>query len=521
MTDMFKQGAQFPPKDAVPRLVRYKRGAHAFHGNHHEIYERIAELIENTPHQSQLSKLYIAANVVPILAMKPADLLIGEPPIYNSGKPDISPEQKGLSRIVEENDLTTLQHEMVTAMAYRGDGWLKVRLDRRHDASALAELGLPDLQAIESIIESVDPSNVFPELSNTSGQTQFKAINVCWVETITETTSILRKEKERYILHVERHLPGYIVYRDFHLVAPTRRLIDGVFIDQFVIGDEIELENYVQVTGVQDFLIKHVPYAKSGDRWEGVSLTEQIDPLLSTINDTLTQISYVLAKHADPTMYGPDLDEIGETTRVGGRYIEVDKDDVAPGYMTWNAHLDLNFKLIDKLLAMIFQLAETPQWVFGTTLTADGGGTGTSHTDSSAIKARFFPLLSKVNRIRAQVDRALRDSLYHAQLLEQQQYRELGIDQYEVGYPEIAWRDGLPRDEKYDAEVASLRTNGLPTMSQPDAIKYLDGKSDEQAEATIQAIKGDSDRLKGTVDASIFNTPTPAIPQIDVPDENT
>ena len=293
---------------------------------------------------------------------------------------------------------------------------------------------------------------------------------------------------------------------------------DGVFIDIFSIGDEIELENHIQATGVQDFLVKHVPYAKSGDRWEGISLTEQIDPMLATINDTLTQISYVLAKHADPTMYGPDLDEVGETTRVGGRYIEVEKEDVAPGYMTWNAHLDLNFKLIDKTLAMIFQQAETPQWVFGTTLTADGGGTGTSHTDSGAIKARFFPLLSKVNRIRAQVDRALRDSLYHAQLLEQQQYRQLGVDKYEVDYPEIAWRDGLPRDEKYDAEVVSARTNGMPTMSQAEAIKYLDGKNDDKAEATIQAIKGDSDRLKGTVDASIFNTP---LPQIDVPDEIT
>lgn len=518
MTDMFKRGAQFPPESDIPRLVRYKRGAHAFHGNHHEIYERISELIADTPHQSQLSKLYIAANIVPILAMKPADLLVGEPPIYKSGKPDASPEQKGLARIVEENDLTTLQHEMVTAMAYRGDGWLKVRLDRRHDASALTELGLPDLQQIESIIESVDPSNVFPELSNSSGQQKFKAINVCWVETILDTSTILRKEKERFILHVERHLPGYIVYRDFHLVAPTRRMQDGVFIDIFSIGDEIELENHIQATGVQDFLVKHVPYAKSGDRWEGISLTEQIDPLIATINDTLTQISYVLAKHADPTMYGPDLDEVGETTRVGGRYIEVEKEDVTPGYMTWNAHLDLNFKLIDKNLAMIFQQAETPQWVFGTTLTADGGGTGTSHTDSGAIRARFFPLLSKVNRIRAQVDRALRDSLYHAQLLEQQQYRQLGVDKYEVEYPEIAWRDGLPRDEKHDAEVVSARTNGLATMSQAEAIKYLDGKSDMQAEATIQAIKGDSDRLKGTVDASIFNTP---LPQIDVPDEIT
>lgn len=507
--DRFAKGTQFPHPNDIGRIAEYMYNEQIFDGKHGETYDRIASLLRESgsPQQSQLEKLYIAVNVAQILCLKPADLMFGEPPIYSTNKPDADPAQVGLQRVVLENDLTTAGHTFVTSLGYRGDGWLRVRLDQRHDTSGLAELGLPaPQQTLEPIIESINPANVFPDVTETGGKKQFKAINVCWVEIIPQDK--LFKTKERYVLHVERHLPGYIVYRDFEMTAGMVEKADnGILINTYYIGDEIPLENNIIATGVSDFLIKHVPYVAKDDDWQGSSLISQINPLLATINDTLSQISYVLAKHADPILAGTDVG--GNSVSLGGKYIEVGKEDVIPQYLTWNAHLDLNFKLIDKLLAMVFQMAEIPQWVFGTTITQDGGGTGTSHTDSSAIKARFFPLLSKVNRIRNNVDKALRDTLYNAQLLEQQQARALGIDQYTVPYPTILWRDGLPRDEKYDAEVAGLRTGGKPTLDQIGAIKYLDGVNDEQAQKIIDAIGGDDERINGTVDASIFNTPEP------------
>ena len=505
--DRFAKGTQFPHPNDIGRIAEYMYNEQVFDGKHGETYDRIASLLRETgnPQQSQLEKLYIAINLAQILCLKPADLMFGEPPIYSTDKPDADPAQVGLQRVVLENDLTTTGHSFVTALGYRGDGWLRVRLDQRHDTSGITDLGLtPPPQTLEPIIESIHPANVFPDVSETGGKKKFKAINVCWVEVLPQDKWF--KAKETYVLHVEQHLPGYIVYRDFKLEAPgVEKADNGILINTYYIGDEIPLENSIIPTGVSDFLIKHVPYVARDDDWQGSSLISQINPLLATINDTVTQISYVLAKHADPNMYGPDLG--GDKVALGGKYIEVGKEDVAPAYMTWNAHLDLNFKLIDKLLAMVFQMAEIPQWVFGTTITQDGGGTGTSHTDSSAIKARFFPLLSKVNRIKNNVDTALRDTLYNAQILEQLQANAIGIVQYEVPYPTILWRDGLPRDEKYDAEVAGLRTGGKPTLDQLGAIKYLDGVNDEQAQKIIDAIGGDDERINGTVDASIFNTP--------------
>src|SRR5690606_25739225 len=111
-------------------------------------------------------KLYIAVNLADILATKPADLLVGDPPNYESGHDDESPEQKALNKYVENNRLNRLIHESVTANGYRGDAWLKARFDYRSDFSEVEALGLelPDAQ-MEPIIEHVDASCVFPETS--------------------------------------------------------------------------------------------------------------------------------------------------------------------------------------------------------------------------------------------------------------------------------------------------------------------------------------------------------------------
>ncbi len=113
---------------------------------------------------------------------------------------------------------------------------------------------------------------------------------------------------------------------------------------------------------------------------------EKIETVFAAINDRLVQIDYILWKHSDPTAYGPDLESTNGAVQFGGKYIPVNKDDPTPGYMVWQAQLDAAFKQLDMLLSIVFQMSETPQWLFGTTMSGDNsGGTGTSHTDGAAI----------------------------------------------------------------------------------------------------------------------------------------
>lgn len=499
---IFYKGAHFPPIEDYERLSKYKRMRKLFEGNHWEVYERASGVLkEGSAEQvEQLKKLYIAVNLADILVTKPADLLVGEPPQYESGMPDDSPTQKAINSYVEENDLNVLIHENATGCGYRGDSWVKVRYGYRQDYSELLALGvdLPEIAEMEPVIEHINASNVFPETASGNVK-QFKAVNIAtveWVET--------RKEEIAF-LNVERHLPGYIVYERYRL-HPTDVVNQfGVPIETFTIGDKVATgrDEDIVVTGVPYILVRHIPYKSIDDDWQGIGGLEKLESVLAAINDRLVQIDYVLWKMTDPTAYGPDLEgaSTGGIVRLSGAYIPVTKEDVTPGYMTWDARLEYAFKELDLLLGIVFQMSETPQWLFGTTMAEDKGGSGTSHTDGQAIKARFMPILSKVKRIRVHYDRAIRDALWLAQLLD----IEHGGKSFEPVYPTINWKDGIPRDEKELAEIMQIRTGGKSTIDVKSAVKKLDEVDDEKAQEVITRIDEDDTRVNGMVDSTIFN----------------
>lgn len=516
MTKLFDTGEIYPPPHSLPRLARYKRGRIIFDGRHPEIYDRASSLLKDTPHAAQLKTLFIAVNLMDILLTKPADLLTGEPPTYESGKGAGSREQERLDSIVEENDLTQMTHELVIGGGYRGDSFIKTYYAARADVSETEALGLTAPETpLEPIIEAVPANIVFPELS-TGSRKKFKAINVAWIDWVEEPGGkIIRWLTGNPIsvvpyLNVERYIPGYIVYERYKL---TERGVDsnwGVPIDTYTIGERVATgrEEDVEATGTDRILVHHIPYKSVDDRWEGINGVEKLESVLSAINERLVQIDYILWKHSDPTAYGPEIegDGVEGSVRFGGKYIPLDKNDPTPGYMTWEGQLESAFKELDILLGLVYQMSETPQWLFGTTLANDKGGTGTSHTDGGAIKARFMPILAKVNRIRAHVDRALRDAIWTAMQLENYANRDVdGFEPYEPIYPRINWRDGIPQDPKEAAEVASIRTGGKPTSSVLDAIKDLDGVDDATAEERIKRIDADEERVGGTVDGTVFN----------------
>jgi len=502
----------------IERIAKYQRGRAIFDGKQAEIYERASELLKDTPFAPQIETLYIAVNIIDILITKPADLMVGEPPTYETGLPDDSIVQKRLSSIVEENDLNQLIHECVIGAGIRGDAWIKTYYSTRQDVSETKSLGLYVPQILpEPIIEPIDARYVFPELSRGSRK-KFKAINIAWVEWVLEPVKpgIPRYSLDEYYdydevpyLNVERHVPGFIMYERYKLTPIGVDDRYGYPVDTFTVGAQVSTgrESDVIETGVPQFLVHHLPYKTVDDDWRGISGIEKLESVLAAINDRLVQIDYILWKHSDPIAYGPDMDGAGDNTvRWGGKYIPIDKNDVTPGYMTWNSQLDGAFKELDILLGIVFQMSETPQWLFGTTLAEDKGGSGTSHTDSTAIQMRLMPILSKVKRVRVHVDRAIRDALYTAMQLENYANENVpDFESYDPVYPKINWRDGIPKNAKEEAEVMQIRTGNKPTIDVRSAIKRMDGVDDEKADEVIRRIDDDETRVNGTVDSSIFN----------------
>ncbi|MFL6479357.1 MAG: portal protein [Bacillales bacterium] len=497
----FQPGEQFPPQQHRERISKYKRLKKLFQGKQIEVYERASKLLKDTPHAGQLAQLYIAVNIADILVTKPADLLVGEPPSFESGLPDTSDEQKAVNGYVEENDLVKLVHESAIGNGYRGDAWFKTRYGYRQDFSEVEKLGgsVPANVVMEPIIEHVNAEFVFPEISRGNVKS-FKAVVIATVEYVIDGKT------EKPFLNVERHIPGYIIYERYRLFEfeggiDTRW---GYPLHVYTIGERVATgrEEDAVSTGVPHLLVHHIPYKSVDDDWEGVGGLEKLESLLAAINDRLVQIDYVLWKNSDPTAYGPDLDGAGDgQVRLGGAYIPVTKEDATPGYMDFSGQLTAAFKELEVLISLVFQLSETPQWLFGTVLGENSGGTGTSHTDSASIKARFMPILSKVKRIRTHYDKAIRDALWTCQLLDIAH----GEAAFEAVYPTINWSDGIPKNAKEEAEIMQIRTAGKPTIDVQSAIKRQDGVDDEKAGEIISRIEEDEKTANGFVDSSIFN----------------
>jgi hypothetical protein len=499
----FQPGEEFPPLADRERISKYKRLKKLFQGKQFEVYERASKLLKDTPHADQLAQLYIAVNIADILVTKPADLLVGEPPSFESGLPDNSDQQKAVNRYVEENDLVKLVHESATGNGYRGDAWIKTRYGYRQDFSEVTKLGgsLPANVVMEPIIEHISAENVFPEISRGNVKS-FKAVNIATVE------YVVSQRDEKPFLNVERHIPGYIIYERYRLIEFEGGIDTkwGYPLQVYKIAERVPTgrEEDIVETGVPHLLVHHIPYKSVDDDWEGIGGLEKLESLLAAINDRIVQIDYILWKHSDPTAYGPDLDSgaNGEAqVRLGGAYIPVSKEDVAPGYMVWDGQLTAAFKELEVLISLVFQMSETPQWLFGTVLGENSGGTGTSHTDSASIKARFMPILSKVKRIRTHYDKALRDALWTCQLLDVAH----GDYDFEVVYPTINWQDGIPKNALEEAQINQIRTGNKPTIDVKSAIKRQDNVDDEKADEIIKRIGDDEKNMNGFVDGSVFN----------------
>lgn len=490
---LFEVGKLFPPTDDLERLADYETGKRLYDGEFRTLPKRAQEMLKDTPHAERLNSLYLAVNLLDIIVHKPADLMFNEDPTFETGLDPDSIEQRRLSAIVEENDLSSLGQELVVGAGFRGDSFIKTYFSYRQDFSELPFV--PKGVEMEPIIESQDPSTVFPELARGSKK-KFKAVNIAAIEWV-----IQKDGSETPYLNVERHIAGYIHYRRFRLSSKPNIITKyGINQPQYEILDEVHEGFKVVETGVPMILVRHIPYKATDTHWRGISTTKKVKSLIYAINDRLTQIDYILMKHSDPTAYGVDLQNVNLTW--GGRYIPLRDGEVAPAYMTWDGKLADAFKQLETLINLVFQLSETPQWLFGTSI-GNVGGTGTSHTDGSAIKARFMPILSKVKRVRTNVDRAFRDSLYCAQLLENYA-NEGSFEHYEAVYPKIRWRDGLPANEKEQAEIMQIRTGGLPTIDRLTAIKEIDSLDDIQAQAVIDRILEDEKALKPAT-PNVFN----------------
>lgn len=483
--DMFAIGELYPHPHHAPRIQRYRENRKLFEGRHYDVFERQ----HNRMSKTQRDIVYTAVNLPGLVCKKSADFLFGESAQYSSGGAAATPEQRALERLAADNSLGTTNYELALGAACRGDSFYKVRWGQEFWGVLP-----PRIDPFRVFIEAQNAEYVFPETSPADAN-HIIAFHIAYPVVVANTAD------QDWVLFVESHYPGKIVHHQ-HRMHPITSAPDGQIINWRIYA-EIEGSRAETTTGIPFLLVVHVPNYSLDDGWHGIDDLSELKPLLDELNNRLSLISVILDKHSDPAMAIPsglmDSDVDGKPIFHVGRdkiFEIMGKDEIIPQYITWDGQLQAAFTEIDKLIDLILTIAEIPSVALGK------DNSGTSGASGLSIKWRMNSLLSKVNRKRGYFDRALKQALLLAQMLE---HKMGGKQDYKITRPNIVFQDGLPDDEMENAQIMSIRTGGAATISQHTAIMRLDNLTAEQAKKESKQIKSEAD----TVDASIFNKPVP------------
>jgi hypothetical protein len=426
-------GTKWPPEGELERLQRYDANRKLFEGRHELVFKDWVRLLRD----DKKATLEIILNWHKRLSTLWADLLLGERPRITAGEPN-SKEQQQLEAIIENNDFFNVAYEVVLDISRYGTGIFKLRYDGR------------------AIIEAIPPALWFPVVSPDNIK-DVRAHVIAWTFEVP-TPTLLNKDKKTTYLRLEIHEKGKITNKLFELK-------DGVIkqeLDVTSFYDDLQPE---QATGIDDFLVVPVHNILTSDRVYGQDDYSDLDSIIQELEIRVAQISRILDKHADPNMAGPawalEQNEYGEyVVKGGGKYFPVEQGDPEPKYITWDGQLEAAYREIDLLMEQLYTLGETSAAAFGQ-LKSGLAESGT------ALRRLMMTPLAKVNRIRMRFDPAIKKVLQLASQLEAKFGR--GI---ELSTINIAWNDGLPQDEKEQAEIySSLVQNGL--ISRETALKRL------------------------------------------------
>lgn len=431
-----KKGDYWPPtEEDRNRVKRYKENKNLFKGSHDEVFKKVQLMLED---KDQLAMTYLVANYCGLLSKISADMLFGEQPAL---KFENKATEKRMEELITENKFYTNLYESALGNSYRGDACYKVRYAKKSKYS--------DERSI--IIEPQNPNYYFVEQADD---------NIRQIDRQIIGWDFLRDENgdgidDTHYLKLEVHEPGFI-YNFLY------KLNGGLIQEEVGLKKLYPELKEKQETGIDDFLIVHIPNWRDDEEYWGYSDYLDIKSLQDETNNRISQISRVLDMHADPKMKGPAeaLDKNGRVDVTGSKYFPFEKDGAEPQYITWEAKLEMAFKQIDYMLKMMFLVTETSPDAFGMSENniAESG---------RALKYRLMRLLAKIARKKRYYDEAIKRTLYNAQFMD---LAHAGAN-YKPEIPTIGWRDGMPDDHKEISEITET-LDRAGAMSTEEKVRY-------------------------------------------------
>ena len=441
LTDLkfIKEGEKFPPAAESERIETYEKNRALYKGEHATVYaedlKRIERVIGNF---DQVISYPIIINYQKLISIKTADLLLGEEPEITA---EDEKKKSTIKAIIKNSKLIQTAYSAAIDISRYGDGLFLI--DKRKD---------------KGVIDLAQPRFWYP---------------------------VVNPDNTREITHHVLAWPsGDELKVQIHEIGKFEKRV--YIYENGSIGRVKSAGEFV-TTGLDDFAIVQISNTQTSDSCTGTDDYNDVDSIIADIMVRIGQIDRILDKHASPSVSGPvsalerDI-KSGEWRFKAGNYFPRDKaDDPIAEYITWDGQLSANFQQVERLINLLYTISEMGSAIFG-----DMAGSSGQIPSGSALKRLMISPLAKVQRIRMNFDPALKKAIALCS-----QMGGKNIIRIEDEDVTIKWQDGLPTDDKEQAEIMAGRTGGKATISQKTAIMILDGKDEASAEEELEAILDD------------------------------
>lgn len=440
--------------------------------------EVMREKFLNLPDDTFTRVARLAVSIGAFVSRTFADLLFLESPKLSS-RLDREKEDEWLRGFVEQNDLDCMLWESALSNSALGDEYFKVRMDEGQEYP---------------IVESQDPRSVVVEFSPRN-QREVLAYRV--LTQVDEATWL-----------EERHEVGRIRYR----VVITDSA--GSILDTKSAGD-MDLPDEV-ITGVDDFLVVHVPNLRKSREFFGVSDYQPNLSLFDEINNRLSRLVVAMDMLADPKFQGPptQLNPQGQFQFSGGKYYGLNPEEKRIEAIVWDPKLQDQLDVIEKLVVKAIALSELwPGLAFPDKFgQADSG---------RALRLRMMRTMWARNRKRKFYGQAIgRATSIAEELAGAFSGGRLGFDPER---PAIEWHDVLPFDRAEAVDEEAIRLRGgltsvesalrrlMPRASEDEIAEELDRIAEDEANMEPQFMR-DSGGRRDRTGGRMIRTPSPRLP---------
>jgi len=444
---IFRLRSSWPPsdEDTLTRLELYEKNTMLFQGRHNKIWvDEIRRL-----RADKSGDLRIVLNFHKLLSRLWSDLVAGEiPGVALQDKVQFD----ALQRIIRDNLLWQQVQDGVIDFSKTGTNILKIRFDQR------------------GIIENVPPKYWFPIVA-ISDIKQVKAHVIAY--TFPDPT---QKRNNISYLKAEIHRPpkdgeeSYVIEHRLYRLKIKKIDSEALPLDLF---PEFASLRPIESTGLSDFDVIDIQNKPETDQLIGCDDYSDINSLVHELEMRYAQIFRIEDKFADPSMYGPPMEEQdprdGEYRVMGGsRYITVTEGQTAPGIIDGRGPPATSYTTISDLMQRLYEISETCKIAFD----ASQSGSALSGT---ALRLMMARPLARAGGIKLRYDANLKKAI---RLCSQMEVYHAMPGAVEIQDFQITWRDGLPDDPNEEAQRESTLVTGKVRSAQ--GIMREKGYSEDQ-----------------------------------------